>query len=96
VPCSCGEKYYPLGLSRTHELARHEYRTSHEAYRPLTPDVEEASSLDEVTESFNHMGIRESGSSSSSGGRHVRVDAGGTDELAWGQSAVKTRVPAQP
>ena len=99
VPCSCGEKYYPLGLSRAHELARHEYQTKHAAYRPLTPDVEgtiDEPSLDEVTESFDNMGIGKSGPSSSSGGGHVRVDSGGTDELAWDQSAIKTRAHAQP
>jgi hypothetical protein len=99
VPCSCGEKYYPLGLSRAHELARHKYQTSHEAYRPLTPDVKETidePGLDEVTESFDNMGIGESGPSSSSGSGHVRVDSRGTDELVWDQSAVKTRARAQP
>jgi hypothetical protein len=93
VPCSCGEKYYPLGLSRAHELARHEYQRNHAAYRPLTPDVEDEPSLDEVTESFDNMGI---GPSSPSGGGHVRVDSGGTDELAWDQSAIKTCARAQP
>ncbi|KAF4636226.1 hypothetical protein G7Y89_g1864 [Cudoniella acicularis] len=99
VPCSCGEKYYPLGLSRAHELAPHEYQTKHVAYRPLTPDVDETidePGLDEVTEYFDNMGIGDSGPSSSSAGGHVRVDSGGTDELAWDQSAVKTGAHAQP
>jgi hypothetical protein len=49
-----------------------------------------------VTESFDNMGIGKSGPSSSSGGGHVRVDSGGTDKLAWDQSAIKTRAHAQP
>ncbi|KAF4635374.1 hypothetical protein G7Y89_g2723 [Cudoniella acicularis] len=87
VPCSCGEKYYPLGLKKAHELASHEYQTNHAAYRPLTPDE---TIDDEVTADFSHIAIKDSGPSGS-GTEHVKTDSGGADELARDQSTTKTR-----
>ncbi|CZR64873.1 uncharacterized protein PAC_14773 [Phialocephala subalpina] len=66
VPCSCGEKYFPLSLTKRHELAGHEYLPTHPGYRPLTPEIDETtdepnSVSSEVVESFASMNIRASG-----------------------------------
>lgn len=65
VPCSCGEKYFPLSLTKKHELAGHEYQENHPGYRPLTPEIDEttdepSSVSREVMESFTNMKISES------------------------------------
>ena len=65
VPCSCGEKYFPLSLTKKHELAGHEYRENHPGYRPLAPEIDEttdepSSVFGEVMESFTSMKISES------------------------------------
>ncbi|PVH69798.1 hypothetical protein DL98DRAFT_623239 [Cadophora sp. DSE1049] len=85
IPYSCGEKHFPLGLNRAHELAPHEYQTNHVAYKPLTPNVDEVIEelgVDDVQESFDNMTIGEPGPSSSSASRHNKVDSGSSDELA--------------
>ena len=80
------QKVLPLKLSRTHKLACHKHQTSYKTYKLLTPDVEETinePNLDKVAKSFDNIGIRESGPSSSSGGKHIKVGFKGTDKLTW-------------
>ncbi|KAH8674376.1 hypothetical protein BGZ60DRAFT_403762 [Tricladium varicosporioides] len=85
VPCSCGEKYYPLGLKRAHELALHEYQKDHEIYRALTPDE----TIDEVTADLSSMAIKDPGPPGA-GTKHNKTDPGAANKPTGDQLTTET------